>query len=113
MALSLGKSKTASTGAQVTNTVFPEGNYGIMTDTLNVAGGTAAWLACVDAASVFDYNLILKTQTDRKVPYPGAHTTVVSGLALTLPFTPPAFTTADGSTVGVDLSRLPAFDPAQ
>jgi hypothetical protein len=38
---------------------------------------------------------------------------VVPGLALTWPFTPPTFTTADGSTVGVDLALLPAFDPAQ
>jgi hypothetical protein len=110
MSLSLGKSKTASTGLLVTNNVLPEGSYGIMGD--GTASGTPSWLAGVDAASVFDYNLIAQGTSGRKITYPGANTKVVSGLSLTLPFVPPAFTTADGSTVGVDPLLLPAFDPA-
>jgi len=109
LALTLGKSNTPSNNAQILNSIFFEGNYGIMSSALTTPG-TASWQAGVDAASVFDYNMIIAGGV-RKIPYPGANTKVVPTMPMTLPFTPPAMLGNDGNQVGVDIAKLQSLIP--
>lgn len=109
LALSVGVSKTPAAGLVFENNAFPEGNYGITGDGQTV--GALSWAACVDAASVFDYNLIAKTQTVRKVAYPGSNITVGTVTFDGNFASTPAMTGSDGKPVGADLVALKATIP--
>ena len=108
LALNLGKANRPSQSLKMTNSILPEGNYGI-------AG--SAWALAVDAASVFDYNMIIQGTSGRKIVYPGLNNVVIPTMPMTLPFTPPSFITNDRLPIGVlisDLqSRIPEFDPTK
>jgi len=108
LALSLGKANRSSQSLKITNSILPEGNYGI-------AG--SSFISAVDAASVFDYNMIIQGTSGRKIVYPGLNNAVIPNMPMTLPFTPPSFKTNDGTPIGVlvsDLqSRIPEFDPTK
>ena len=85
--------------------MFPEGNYGITGDT---SIGAPSWTSAVDSSSVFDYNQVSKTQTLRKITYPGTNNTVGT-VTLDPTYIPLVTMTGhDGNPVGVNIPDLQA-----
>ncbi len=111
--LSISKGKAGLVNnLTVTNSILPEGKYGIAGDGTTTMG-LASWTPNVDAASVLDWNQINRSVTTNKWTYPGTHN-VIGAVTFSASDAPsPTLAVADGSSAGCDLSKLPAFDPTQ
>jgi hypothetical protein len=110
LALTLGISKTISTGLNLTCNVFPEGNWGISGDG-SVSMGAPSWTIGVDPTSVFDWNAIYTTGTTNKWKYPGLNTRYAPMTFSASFVASPPLTCSDGTPVGVNLQSLIAGIP--
>lgn len=109
LALSSGPSKVPAAGLIVRDSIIPEGGYGIKADA--VVEGLPSWTACVDAASVFDSNQIVKTQMARTVKYPGTMNMVGPVMFDAGFVAAPPMLGSDGAPVGCDLAKIRALLP--
>lgn len=111
LTITSGAGKVPSAGFRFESNIFPEGNYGITGDG---SIGAPSWTLGADPTSIFDYNLISKTQTVRKVIYPGTHN-VVGTVTLDPSYLPlVSIDGHDGTPVGADIAsikiRIPSLD---
>lgn len=107
LSLSVGTSKTPAANLQITDNIIPEGNFGVTGDGQGL--GSASWIACVDAASVFSFNQIIKGTSGRNISYPGAN--LVGAVAFDATYSPTPIFPTDGVDAGVNVAAILAAMP--